>query len=187
MSANSPTGSTRPHRIVVVGTTGSGKTTLAKQAAHHLGIPHIELDALQWGPDWTPAQPEDFCRDVRQALAGPTWTTDGNYSEFRDLIWGRADTVVWLDYPLPLILWRLFWRTLRRSLSGVELWSGNRETLRKAFLSRESLLLYALQTHRRRQRGHIDLFAGSQYAGVQKIQIASPRAAQRWLESLPEP
>ncbi len=75
-----------PDRISVVGNTGSGKTTLAAELADMLGCPHIELDALHWGPDWTP-QPVDIFRDrVRQATAGERWVVDGNYSRVRDII-----------------------------------------------------------------------------------------------------
>jgi hypothetical protein len=64
-----------------------------------------------------------------QALAGDAWTTDGNYSKVRDIVWGLADTVVWLDYSLPIVLSRVIGRTLRRTICQEELWSGNREHL----------------------------------------------------------
>jgi adenylate kinase family enzyme len=112
-------------RIVVVGTTGSGKTTLAAAIAARLGIPHIELDALHWEANWTEA-PTDVLRDrITRALSGAAWVVDGNYGKVRDLFWSRADTVVWLDYSLPVILWQLAGRTLKRVVTREELWSGN--------------------------------------------------------------
>jgi adenylate kinase family enzyme len=103
-------------RILVVGTTGSGKTTLAGRIAERLGYAHIEQDALNWGSDWTMRPNELFLDLVDQATRGRFWVIDGNYSRSQAITWPRADIVVWLDYPLPLTLWRLWWRTLRRTL-----------------------------------------------------------------------
>src|SRR4051812_23251994 len=103
-------------RINVVGTSGSGKTTMARDLAGILGVPHVELDALHWGPNWTEEPDEVFRERVDTLLVGDGWTTDGNYRTVRDIVWGRADTVVWLDYSLPLILWRLSRRTFGRAL-----------------------------------------------------------------------
>ncbi len=91
-------------RIAVIGTTGSGKTTLARQISNRLGIPHVELDALHWEPNWAEPSAEVFRDRVDRALRGDAWVVDGNYSIARDLIWTRAATIVWIDYALPLIL-----------------------------------------------------------------------------------
>src|SRR5215813_3241988 len=103
---NVPSTQTR-QRIMIIGTTGSGKTTLASQLAKRLALSQVELDALYWNPQWTPASPEVFRERVSAALSGERWVVDGNYQLVRDLIWQRADTLIWLDYPLPLALWRL--------------------------------------------------------------------------------
>src|SRR5262245_7432020 len=117
----------RYRRINVVGTTGAGKTTTARQIACRLGLPHVELDALHWDANWTEAPLAIFRERVAQALAGDAWVVDGNYTKARDLVWSRVELVVWLDYSWPRILWQLLWRTLRRTLLREELWSGNRE------------------------------------------------------------
>jgi adenylate kinase family enzyme len=94
-------------RISVVGTSGSGKTTLARHIAQRLAIPHVELDKLHWEPNWIEV-PDDVMRErVSQALASNTWVVDGNYSLVSDIVWGKADTVVWLDYPLWLVMKQL--------------------------------------------------------------------------------
>src|ERR1700682_388109 len=100
--------------IVVVGTTGSGKTTCASLLAQKLAIPHVELDALFWDANWTSAPAPEFRARVTQALQGECWIVDGNYSKVRDLIWQRATTVVWLDYSLWTIMIRLLRRTVAR-------------------------------------------------------------------------
>jgi adenylate kinase family enzyme len=175
------------HRIIITGTTGSGKTTLARQLAEQLAIPHIELDALYWEPNWTPASTEVFRQRVAQALSGETWVADGNYSSARDLIWGRAELLIWLDYPLLLILWRLLKRGIQRSIRKVELWHGNRDTLRGVFFSPNSLWLYALKTHFRRRKEYPAAFAAPEYAPLTVIHLRSPRATEDWLASIPPP
>jgi len=171
-------------RISVIGTSGSGKTTTAGQIARRLGIPHVELDALHWEPNWTEAPLDLFRERVSQALSGDDWAVDGNYSKVRDIVWSRADTIVWLNYALPVIMWQLVQRTLRRSLTQEELWSGNRESLRKALFSRDSILLWALQTFRRRRREYPILLSQPAHAHLAVVQLHSPRATRDWLSSL---
>lgn len=170
-------------RVAVVGTTGSGKTTYALSLAACLGTRHIELDALLWGPHWTEADPEVRRARVDTATAGPAWVADGNDTS---LVWERADTVVWLDFPLPLVLWRLIRRIVRRIRTGEELWpgTGNRETVRNAFFRREPLLLYAIRTHRRRRRLFVEALARPASAHLVVHRFGSPREAERWLASV---
>lgn len=171
-------------RIAIVGTTGSGKTTLARQIAQRGQIPHVELDALQWEPNWTPAEPQVFRDRVTVALSGERWVVDGNYSAVRDIVWGRADTVVFLDYPFWLVMGRLLRRTWRRSLMQEELWNGNRETFRQSFFSRDSILLWLLRTYRKRRKHYPVLFQQPEYAHLLIVQLKSPHLAEQWLLNL---
>lgn len=114
--------------MLVVGASGSGKSTLARRVADTLSVPYIELDELHHGPGWVPRP--TFVADVDAATAAPAWVVDGNYSAVRDLVWARADTVVWLDLPRWLIEWQLVRRTAERLLLRRELWNGNRERWR---------------------------------------------------------
>ncbi len=173
-------------RIAGVGTTGSGKTTLAGQIAARVGIPHVELDAIHWGEEWSHAPADVFRQRLVRSVQGEVWVTDGNYGEVRGIIWARAGTVVWLDYSLPVILWRVIWRTLRRTIRREELWSGNRERFREAFTSRDSIILYALQTYVPRRREYPAEFARPEYAHLRVVHLRSPQAARRWLEILPQ-
>jgi len=139
-------------RVVVFGTTGSGKSTLAEALAARTGLRVIELDALFWGRDWQPATDELFRhrveRETRDGEDG--WIVVGNYGQVRDLTWRPADTLVWLDLPLGLVMSRLLRRTVKRIATRENLWgTGNRETLANSFLSRNSILYYAFRTHRR--------------------------------------
>lgn len=174
----------RYRRIVVVGSAGSGKTTLALAIAQRLGSTHVELDAIHWGPGWTEPPLELFRARAGRALEGAAWVADGNYSEVRDIVWSRADTIVWLDYALATCIWRLFWRTIRRAISGEELWGANRERLGSQFFSSESLLWYTLRTFRRRRREYARLLQQPEHAHLESVRLRSARAASRWLATL---
>ncbi len=174
-------------RIVVVGTSGSGKTILAHRLAQRLAIPHVELDALYWGPGWSAIPIQSFRERVTSALEGAAWVVDGNYSKVRDLVWSRADSVVWLDYALPVVMGRLVARTLGRVAAGEELWGGNRERLATALWSRESIFLWALKTYRRYRREYPALLGQPEHAHLSVVRLRSPRAAQAWLSGLGRP
>ena len=171
-------------RISVVGTTGSGKTTLSERLARCLGVPHVELDALHWGPNWTELDPETFRAKVARIVQRDAWVIDGNYSAVRELVWERAQAVVWLDYGLPTILGRLVWRTFRRVITGEKLWAGNREHLWTQIATRDSILLWALRTYRRRRREYPRLIAEPANAHLQIAHLRSPRAGDAWIARL---
>jgi hypothetical protein len=174
------------HRIAIVGTSGSGKTTLARQLSGRLGLAHVELDALHWDPGWVSTPAEIFRQRADAALCGDAWVVDGNYPEVRDLIWRRADTIVWLDYGLALIMWRLTLRTFRRVATREVLWNGNRERdLGAHFFTRDSIFLCALRTYGLRRQEYPALLASPAYAHLRAVRLPSPRATNVWLENLP--
>lgn len=174
------------HRIVVVGMTGSGKTTLARELADLLDTPHYELDALHWQPDWTSTPTEEMVARVAAVCAGEAWIIDGNYTHTQAISLARADTLVWLDYPFPVIFRQLLARTLRRALMKETLWAGNRETLRQSFFSRDSILLYAVQSYRSRRARYLALISNPEpaYAHLTFIRLTSPKMKRAWMERL---
>jgi adenylate kinase family enzyme len=171
-------------RIAVVGTSGSGKTTFATALSRRLGISRIELDALNWGPGWTPVDVETFRARVREAVAAEAWVSDGNYAAVRPLVLERADTVVWLDLPLRTCLSRVIRRTARRARTGEDLWgTGNRESWRKQF-GRDSLIWWILTGHRRRRREYAARFADPAFASLQVHRFRSSSEAEAWLATV---
>ena len=127
-------------RISIIGTTGSGKSTLAKSLSVRLGLPHTELDDLNWLPNWRERNKDEFRQLVDQATGETEWVIDGGYSDVRDLVWGRADTLIWLDQSFPRTAWQLIRRTLRRNISQTPCCNGNYESWR-LMVSSESILL----------------------------------------------
>lgn len=173
-------------RVSVIGSsTGVGKTTFGRRVAERLGVPFVELDALFWGPAWTESPTEAFRERVAQLTSDDAWVIDGNYTgRLGDLVWQRADTLVWLDLPLSVALWRTLIRTLRRVRSGEELWSENRESLRNAFLARESLFLYAVRTYGARRKRFQERLGSGRYGHLAVHRFRSTAAAERWLTTL---
>jgi adenylate kinase family enzyme len=169
-------------RVHVIGSAGAGKTMLGARLAAALNITHIELDSLYWGEHWQPAELEDFQRAVRQATAADDWVVDGNYSKVRQIVWQRVQLVVWLDYPLLLVLVRLFRRTLERVFSRELLWGRNRESLAEQFFSRESLFLYVLRTHRTRRVRYAQLCRLPEFGGIEFVRLRSPAQTRRWFQ-----
>jgi adenylate kinase family enzyme len=136
-------------RISVVGNSGSGKTTLAAAVASAMGVPYLELDSVFHQPGWQPLETVLFRASVAEFVAGDSWVVDGNYSKVADLIWQRADTVLWLDLPRRRVMSQLAGRTLRRMVTRTELWNGNTESFRNLFRldPNESILRWAWTQH----------------------------------------
>lgn len=171
-------------RVVVGGGSGAGKTTFSRALAAKMGVPVIELDALFHGPNWTPT-PTDVFRDrVLAATSDAGWVVDGNYSAIRDVTWGRADTLVLLDQSILVLLTRVFRRTNQRIRDRTELWTGNRETFRRAYLSFGSLYVWILRSHWRRRRNWRRVLATPAYRHLQVHRFRTSDEAERWLRSL---
>ena len=174
-------------RVIVVGTSCSGKTTLAQQISRALGAPHIELDAIHWKPNWQERPAEEFRQLVSEAAAGEEWVMDGNYSAGRDIVWGRATTIIWLNYPFRVVLWRALYRTTKRVINREELFSGNRESFRQSFLSRDSIILWVLRTYRRRRREYRRVLDGGTFPHLRVIELRKPAEAEAMAASLSGP
>ena len=168
----------RGPRIVVVGTTGSGKTTLARELAAALGIPHIELDVLFHGPDWTPRAA--FRADVEAATDATAWVCEGNYSPVYDVVWSRGTELVWLDLPFPVVFRRLGSRTWRRYRRNEVLWNGNRERFWNQFTC-DGLFVWALRTHWRRRRIWPRRLGEPAYRHLEVHRLRSPDEVEEWI------
>ena len=169
-------------RVVVIGTSSSGKSTFARRLASVLGTQHVELDALYWGAGSTP-QP-DFQQKVLATADQPRWVMDGNYSAVRDIIWRRCTAIVWLDYSFARVLSRALRRTLRRVVTGERLYAGNRETIGSALFDPEGIPWWVVRTHRKRRREFPELLGRPEYSHATVIQFHTPAAAEAYLRAV---
>ena len=169
----------------MIGATRSGKSTFAHRLARSLDVAFVELDALFWESDWTPTPPDIFRARAEEATRATAWVVAGNYHHVRDIVWPRAEAIVWLDYALPLVFWRLTVRTVRRAVTREVLWSGNRENLGEHLMlwSERSLYHWLLKTYWRYKREYPRLFARPEHAHIEIVRFRAPREAERWLRS----
>lgn len=174
-------------RIVVVGSSGSGKSTLAAALATSLDVPHVELDALHWEPGWQGVPIEELRARVAAATAGDGWVVDGNYSGSWSASWPRAETLVWLDLPLPLVLWRIGVRSWRRSSRHELLWGTNEERFWPQFQlwEREESLFTWTVTHRGVLRRRLEIaMEHPKCAHLRFVRLRSRREVADFLEAI---
>lgn len=144
-----------PSKFVIKGSPGAGKTTFAAELARRRSLTHVELYGLHHGPNWEAPSPDVFRARVQAELdkTNGRWVIDGNYDAKLDgFVDGQADAIIWLDLPFHVKLRRLWRRTIDRIVTNAELWNGNRETWRGAFMSRDSLFIWFIRVHRRHRR-----------------------------------
>ena len=176
-------------RIIVIGSSNAGKSTLAQRLAERLGVPFIELDALHWEPGWVMADRAVFRERVRRAIEPQSWVMAGNYThQQQDVSWPVADTIVWLDLGLPTLLRRVVARSWRRWRSRELLWGTNRETFWEHFMlwdPERSLISYMLKTHRTRRRQFEAFTRDPRWSHLTFIRLRSVEAIERWLDAIP--
>ncbi len=169
-------------RVSVVGNSGSGKTTVAAQLAARLGVSHIELDAIRHQPNWQELPDDEFRSRVAALTDADGWVVDGNYGAVRDLVWSRADTVVWLDLPRLVVARRIVARSLGRVMGRRELWNGNRETWRNLVTRdpNESAIRASWQNHDRNRARYEAAMDDPANAHLAFVRLTSTRAAKIW-------
>ena len=173
-------------RIIVIGTTSSGKSTLAEKLSEKLGLDFVELDALYWQPNWQGTPDNEFAAKVDDATRGDRWVVAGNYSRTRPITWPRAQLIVWLDYAFPVVFWRLLTRTVRRNWTKEVLWGTNTDRFWDHFKlwSDESLFKWLIKTYWRRKREIPFLFENPEYKHLDLIHFKTPKETDVWLAQL---
>ncbi len=174
------------NKIIVVGVTGSGKSTVSKKLSQKLGLPYIQLDFLFWKPDWEQSQDEEFFEKIQKALDQKSgWVIDGNYGRTNHLTWKEADTVVWIDLPFWLVFYQSLSRTLMRALTMKELWegTGNRESFFRMF-SKDSILLWLFKTYSSTNARYEARMSDPAYQHLRFYRLRSRREVNRFLNQV---
>ncbi|MCG1036659.1 AAA family ATPase [Polaribacter sargassicola] len=143
-------------KIIITGTTCTGKTTLGKKLSKEFFLQQIDLDDIHFLPNWVEKEKTLFVKEVSEELNKyKEWIVSGSYqSLLKDTLWQEANIIIWLDYPLNLILRRYFIRTYKRIVLKEKCCGENYETLSKTF-SKESLFLWIFKTYwKRKKRMH---------------------------------
>jgi adenylate kinase family enzyme len=170
-------------RVLVIGTSGSGKSYVARAIAERLGLTYIENDAIIWRPNWQPTPRADRVIEYDRATAGDRWVIDGNLAGTDDedrLVMARCDTIVWLDLPRREVWVAITRRTLRRAWTREPLFHGNVERWAQVF-SKDSMILWSIQTFGRRRRAYTALF---ERIDKMRIRLRSRAQVDRWLATL---
>jgi adenylate kinase family enzyme len=177
------------HRIVVVGNTGSGKSTLSRQLSKKLGFPYLELDSIYHQPEWHPLPEEEFRARVAEFALQPSWVIDGNYTSLgmRQLVWPVADTMVWLDLPRWVVLPRVIRRTLKRAVTREELWNGNKEPISTFIDPRpdRNVILWSIIKHGEYRRMFEQARSEIDTAHLRLYRLNSAGEARRFVEGVP--
>ena len=168
----------------MVGTSGSGKTTVARAIAERLATPHIELDGLFWKANWGETPDSELFPRVDEETDRPAWVLDGNYSRVRSIVWPKADTIVWLDYSFLRVFSQLLRRTIKRAVTREPMWGGCRESFRISFFSRDSILVWCLQTYWKRRRNYPEILSRPEHAHLNVVRLKSRRQLRAWLDDL---
>jgi adenylate kinase family enzyme len=171
-------------KIAVIGTCGAGKSVFAKALANILDCSHIELDALYWSPGWQKVPDDMFRNRVLHEVSADSWILDGNYGLVRNLIWSRAELIIWLDYSFGLIMRRLLMRTLIGIFRQTVRCNGNRENWQKQFFQKDSILWWMISTYARRRREYQALWMSKEFSHAKFIRFSQPREAESWLTEL---
>lgn len=169
-------------RINVVGTSGSGKSTFARQIAAKCNLPYVEMDALFWKPNWTESTDEEFFPRLEEALSSDDWVLDGNYQRTQPIKWRRVQTVVYLDLPLRVVLYRMIRRCLVRGLKREELWAGNRESLWKHLFTRDSMILWTISSFPKLRRRYTDAFEMPEHSHIKFVRLCSRKETEDFIE-----
>ena len=172
--------------INVVGTSGVGKSTLARRLAQILSVPYIEMDRLYWRAEWQGEPDEAFFARVAAATEASGWVLDGNYNRSRPVKWRNVDLVVWVDYGFARTLRQAVWRAISRASRGQELWpgTGNRESFRRAFLSRDSIIWWTLKTWKKNRQRYQSDMADPAYRPIRFVRLGHPRQTEAFIRQL---
>jgi adenylate kinase family enzyme len=171
-------------KIVVVGSTGSGKTTLAKAISKKLNIQHVELDSLSWLPGWKQRQVYELMEIVEKITCGSEWVICGNYPKLRVFTIYKADVIVWLDYPFFLCFWQTLKRSIGQILKREKYSNGDQETFVRLCTPKSSIIIWLIRNFKKRNKIYAQMMEDPFYEDKIFVRLKSHKEAQDWLEKI---
>ena len=169
-------------RVHVIGNSASGKSTFARRLAPVLHADFVELDALNWLPGWVglnETDPDELIRRFAHATRGDAWIVAGSYTRFaKRTFWPRLDTVIWLDLPVPLLMWRVLRRSWRRWRTRELLWGTNVERFwpQLAWWRKDrSLVYWIISAQRGKRKGMLAAMADPRWTHIRFVRLRSVR------------
>ena len=168
-------------RINVVGTSGSGKSTFARRIADRLNVPYVEIDALFWKPNWTKSTDDEFFPKLEEAVSSDDWVLDGNYDRTRPIKWEHVQTVIYLDLPFIVVLYRIIRRSIVRGIRREELWAGNRESVWKHLFTRDSMILWTMSSFYRIRKRYAKAFAMPENSHIRFVRLRSRKETENYI------
>lgn len=171
------------NKVALFGPPASGKTTVARKLSSSMGVPHTNLDEILFTDSGTLSF-DEFYTAAERVTRGKSWVIEGNYSKLGDVVWHRAEVLVWIDLPLWLIAQRIVVRSLRQ-LAGLDTSAqARRLTWKRAFFGRRSLLRTAVRKYRRNRTRYARQVAETAALGVHVVRLRSGRQTDAWLEGV---
>tara|TARA_B100001121_G_C18470741_1_gene517784 strand:+ start:152 stop:685 length:534 start_codon:yes stop_codon:yes gene_type:complete len=170
-------------RINVVGTAGSGKSTISERIAQKLDVPYVQLDEIFWKPNWKESCDEEFFSKVEEIVSSDRWILDGNYTRTIPIKWKRVQMVVYLDMPFYIVLYRIVKRSLLRGLKNEELWHGNRETVWKHLFTRDSMILWTIRNFYKNRKKYTELFEKKDYSHIKFVRLRTNKEVEKFVRN----
>ena len=173
-------------RTIIFGSTGVGKTTMVKEIAEEFDLPVIDIDSLRREAGRTDSPEETFVRLVTESVKGDTWIIDGSYTSVQDIVWPRAEAIVWLD----LSFWVFLSRLIKRSLYRIFVRKKSEKPIKgrdQPARERTWNYLRAIFTGKQRRQRYFATIYGSKNVHLHIIRLASPEEVQHWLDLIKNP
>jgi adenylate kinase family enzyme len=176
-----------PKKFVVIGTSGSGKSTTAAMIAEILNLPLLSADNISWLPHWVEKDHALVVREVDAATSGESWVLDGAYAYFRPLVFAKADAIVWMDTSYLRCIARVLLRTIQRWLRGELLWDAKNRERFSTLWRKDGLLWWVLSTWHPRRRDFESRFSEDLAREGKWTRIQKRRELKAFLEGLRKP
>lgn len=165
-------------KVIIIGSGGAGKSTFARRLGEVTGIEVIHLDNVYWSQNWTPMPDDEWAETVAAMVKGDSWIMDGNFGGTREIRMAACDTIIWLDMPRSLCLYRVLKRFVRyRNTSRPDMAKGCNERLDWDFLK-------WVWNYPNRRPALNDQF--NKFPDKRLIILRSDREVERFLDSVAE-